>query len=158
VDRVLATPVLGDILTAGGIETARTVLAMLRARSEHARGRVGKWIAVTFPDRSFLRAMPDWGRTSRSVVFEQRALLKEIESVERAISNLRIPAAVVAGTWDIVVSPVVAARIAATIPRAQLLLVARTGHFLPRDAPGVLASAAREVARRAGLSPPVSPA
>jgi pimeloyl-ACP methyl ester carboxylesterase len=152
-DRLLATRVVGDILTAGGLETARTVLAMMRNRGEHAPGRIGKWIAVTFPDKTFLGSVPAWGRTARSVVFEQRALFKEIEDIEKAISNLAVPLAAVAGTWDIVVSPVVAAKIAACVPGAELLLVARTGHFLPRDAPGVLASAVRKVARRSGLAP-----
>jgi pimeloyl-ACP methyl ester carboxylesterase len=154
-DRLLATPVVGDIITAGGLETARTLLAMARTKGEHAPGRIGKWIAVTFPDKSFLRSVPAWGRTRRSVVFEQRALFKEIQSVEGAISDLRLPVAVVTGTWDIVVAPAVAARIAASVPGAELLIVARTGHFLPRDAPGVLASAVRKVARRSGLAPPI---
>jgi pimeloyl-ACP methyl ester carboxylesterase len=155
-DRLLATPVVGDIITAGGLETARTLLAMARTKGERAPGRIGKWIAVTFPDKSFLRSVPAWGRTRRSVVFEQRALFKEIKSVEGAISGLRLPVAVVTGTWDIVVAPAVAARIAASVPGAELVMVARTGHFLPRDAPGVLASAVREVAKRSGLAPPVS--
>jgi pimeloyl-ACP methyl ester carboxylesterase len=150
-DRLLAAPVVGDILTAGGLETARTLLPIVRTRGEHAPGRIGKWIAVTLPDRSFLRSVQVWGRSVRSVVFEQRALFKEIESIERAISNITTPVVAVAGTWDIVVSPVVAAKIAASIREAELVLVARTGHFLPRDAPGVLASAVRKVASRAGL-------
>jgi len=150
-DRLLAAPVVGDILTAGGLETARTLLPIVRTRAENAPGRIGKWIAVTLPDRTFVRSVQVWGRSVRSVVFEQRVLFKEIGSIERAISNISVPVVTVAGTWDIVVSPVVAAKIAASIHDAELLLVARTGHFLPRDAPGVLASAVRKVAERAGL-------
>jgi pimeloyl-ACP methyl ester carboxylesterase len=155
-DRLLAAPVVGDILTAGGLETARTFLPIVRTRGEHAPGRIGKWIAVTLPDQSFVRSVQVWGRTVRSVVFEQRALFKEIESVEKAISNLEVPVTAVAGTWDIIVAPAVAATIAASVSGSELLVVARTGHFLPRDAPGVLASAVRKVARRSGLSPPIN--
>ena len=41
----------------------------------------------------------------------------------------------ISGTWDVVVPPSVSASIAAAIPGSELVTVARTGHFVPRDAP-----------------------
>jgi len=43
----------------------------------------------------------------------------------------------------------VSASIAAAIPGSELVRVARTGHFVPRDAPEVVASAVRSVEDRA---------
>jgi pimeloyl-ACP methyl ester carboxylesterase len=150
-DRLLAAPVLGEILTAGGLGAATTILPLVRSGSAIAPERIRRWISASLPDRSFLSGVPAWGRTSHSVVFEQRALFKEIGDVEQAIVDLQMPTTVVVGTRDLVVPPAVAATIAATIRGAQLLAVARAGHLLLRDAPGVLASAVRVVSARAGL-------
>jgi pimeloyl-ACP methyl ester carboxylesterase len=87
----------------------------------------------------------------RSVVAEQRSLFAEIGDVEACIPTLRLPVEVVAGTWDIIVPPAVAATLAASIRGADLWLVPGTGHFLTRDAPHVLANAVRSAALKAGL-------
>jgi pimeloyl-ACP methyl ester carboxylesterase len=157
-DRALATPVLGEVLFAGGLGAAGTVLPFIRSRSAIAPDRIARWLSVSLPDRGFLRETSRVTRVWRSVVDEQRALFKEIANVESAIPRLLCPVDVVAGTWDIVVPPSVGARIAASIPGAQLLIVARTGHFLTRDAPAVLAGAVRRLAVESGVLavPPVS--
>jgi pimeloyl-ACP methyl ester carboxylesterase len=62
---------------------------------------------------------------------------------------VRVPTTVVSGAWDLVVPPSVSASIAAAIPGSELVTVARTGHFIPRDAPDVVAAAARAVESRA---------
>jgi pimeloyl-ACP methyl ester carboxylesterase len=77
--------------------------------------------------------------------------MTEIHDVEGALSNIHVPTEVVAGSWDIIVDPEVAARIASAIHGAELVLVPGTGHFLTRDAPGVLAEAVRRSAEKAGL-------
>jgi pimeloyl-ACP methyl ester carboxylesterase len=81
----------------------------------------------------------------RSFVFEQRALVHEIGDVEAILPGIRVPTVVIAGTWDVIVPPSVAAAVAAAVPGAELILVARTGHFVPRDAPRVVADAVRRV-------------
>ena len=79
---------------------------------------------------------------------EQRSLVREIEAVEAALGSVRAPTVVISGTWDLVVPPSVSASIAAAIAGSELVSVARTGHFVPRDAPDVVASAVRSVEAR----------
>jgi pimeloyl-ACP methyl ester carboxylesterase len=150
-DRLLAAPVVGDVLAAGGLGAAATLLPALRARSGFVPGRLGRWIAVNFPDRSFSRVAPPWTRTWRTVVAEQRMLFAEIESVEESIPLIVVPTEVITGTWDIVVSPSVAASTAASIRGSRLSIVPGVGHFLPRDAAPVIADAVVRVAAK-GLS------
>lgn len=150
-DRLLAVRVLGDVLVAGGLGAAGTIIPFLRAPGRLAPGRLGKWVSVTLPDGTFTKVAVRRPGVWRSVVAEQRTLMTEIRSVETALSQVRVPTEVVAGTWDIIVSPEVATRIASSIQGAELVLVPGTGHFLTRDAPGVLAEAVRRSALKAGL-------
>jgi pimeloyl-ACP methyl ester carboxylesterase len=153
VDRLLATPILGEVLVAGGLGAAGTVLPLLRAPGKLAPGRMGRWMAANLPDAQFAKVATQHGGVWRSVVAEQRALLAEIDDVEASIRVLRMPVEVVTGSRDIIVPPVVAVTTAAEVPGAELWIVPRTGHFLTRDAPRVLAQAVRRAALRAG-SPP----
>jgi pimeloyl-ACP methyl ester carboxylesterase len=85
----------------------------------------------------------------RSFVAEQRTLVREIGAVEVSLGSVRAPTIVISGAWDLVVPPSVSASIAAAIPGSELVSVARTGHFVPRDAPDVVATAVRTVESRA---------
>ncbi len=151
VDRILAAPYVGDLLVAGGLGAAGTVLPLLRAPGRFAPGRLGRWMAANLPDGSFARVATRGGGVWRSVVAEQRALFAEIGDVEASTPTLRLPVEVVAGTWDIVVPAAISATMAASVRGAELWLVPRTGHFLTRDAPRVLAHAVRTAAFKAGL-------
>jgi pimeloyl-ACP methyl ester carboxylesterase len=151
VDRLLAAPFVGEALVAGGLGAAGTVLPLLRAPGRFAPGRIGRWMAANLPDGKFARVATRGGGVWRSVVAEQRSLFAEIGDVEACIPTLRLPVEVVAGTWDIIVPPAVAATLAASIRGADLWLVPGTGHFLTRDAPHVLANAVRSAALKAGL-------
>ena len=150
VDRLLAAPVVGDVIVAGGLGAAGTIIPFLRAPARRAPGKLGKWMSVNLPDGSFTKVAVSRPGVWRSVVAEQRYLLTEIHLVEGALSSIAIPTEVVAGMWDIIVDPEVAARIASAIHGAELVLVPGTGHFLTRDAPGVLADAVRRSAQKAG--------
>jgi pimeloyl-ACP methyl ester carboxylesterase len=150
-DRLLALPWLGDVLSAAGLFALGRVLPGVGSLSAHLPGHAGAWLQASLPDRRYAAGMSQAGmRLWRSFVAEQRALLAEIGDVERAATGVRAPTVVVTGTWDVVVPPAVAAGLAGTVPGAELVLVARTGHFLPRDAPGVLAGAVRRAWARAG--------
>lgn len=150
-DRLLALPWLGDALSAAGLFTLGRVLPRLGAISTRLRGHAGSWLQASLPDRRYAAGISQSGvRLWRSFVTEQRALLEEIGDVEAAVGAPAVPTAVVTGTWDVVVPPSVAAGLAGAVPGAELVTVARTGHFLPRDAPGVLAGAVRRVWGRAG--------
>jgi pimeloyl-ACP methyl ester carboxylesterase len=153
-DHLLAAPVLGEVIVASGLGAAGTILPLLRAPARFAPGRIGKWAAVNLPDAKFKKVAVRRG-VWRTVVAEQRALLAEIDSVGASLPEISVPTEVVAGTWDIIVGPEVAGRIASTIHGSELVLVSGTGHFLTRDAPVVLADAVRRVARKAGFEVPI---
>jgi pimeloyl-ACP methyl ester carboxylesterase len=155
-DRFLALPLVGEILSVGGLYAVGQVLPLVRRRILRAPERSWHWLATSLPDDHYRQvASARREQVWRSFISEQRILLAEIGSVETALAGIRVPTVVVTGTWDVVVPPSVASSLAATIPGAELLLVARTGHFLPRDRPGVVAGAVRRVAVRTG--DPVSP-
>jgi pimeloyl-ACP methyl ester carboxylesterase len=146
VDRVLALPWAGEVITATGLQTLGRVLPRLRELAGHVPGRRLAWLEASLPDRRYVEVASRLGRQIwRSFVFEQRALVREIGDVEAALAQVHVPTVVISGTWDVVVPASVAASVAAAIPGAQLVTVARTGHFVPRDAPGVVARAVRTV-------------
>ena len=150
-DRLLALPIVGDVLVAGGLGAAGTILPVIRAPASLAPGRLGRWLTVSLPDSSFRKAAAR-KQLWKSVVAEQRTLMSEIGDIDEALRHISVPTEVVAGTWDIMIGPEVAAHIAASVHGAELVLVPGTGHFLTRDAPAVLAGAVRRVSERAGLA------
>ena len=151
VDHVLALPALGEVLSAAGLVTVGRLLPHLRPLTRLLPDGAAARLRAGLPDRQYAAGISRQGlRLARSFVAEQRSLVAEIGDVERALAAVSVPCAVVTGSWDVIVPPSVAGAIAATIPAAELVIVARAGHFLPRDAPGVLAAAVRRVEARAG--------
>ena len=150
VDHLLALPWAGEALTAAGLLTFGRVLPRLRGLASRVPGDRLAWLEASLPDRHFVEVASRFGRQIwRSFVVEQRALVREITDVEAALPLVRVPTVVISGTWDVVVPPSVAASVAAAVPGAELVTVARTGHFIPRDAPGVVTRAVRTVEARA---------
>jgi pimeloyl-ACP methyl ester carboxylesterase len=146
VDHALALPWVGDALTAAGLLAFGRVLPRLRGLAAHVPGRQLAWIEASLPDQRYVEVASRFGRQIwRSFVFEQRTLMREIDDVEASLEILRVPTVVVTGTWDVVVPPSVAASMARTIAGAELVTVARSGHFIPRDQPRVVADAVRRV-------------
>jgi len=146
VDHLLALPWAGEALTAAGLLTFGKVLPHLRGLAGHVPGTRLAWLEASLPDRRYVEVASRFGRQVwRSFVFEQRALVREIADVEASLGRVRVPTVVIAGTWDVVVPASVAASVAASVPGAELVTVARTGHFIPRDAPHVVAEAVRTV-------------
>lgn len=155
-DRAMAAPVLGEVLSATGLFALGKVLPRLRRRAARL-GPQTAWLVESLPDERYLHLAPGPGRQIwRSFVAEQRALVAEIADVEAAVAAVRAPAVVVTGTLDVVVPPTVAVALAAALPSAELVTVARAGHFVPRDHPGVVAAAVRRVEAR-GQVPPATP-
>jgi pimeloyl-ACP methyl ester carboxylesterase len=149
-DRVLALPGVGELMTVAGLVTLGRLLPRIRRLAERAPGEVGSWFASAMPDEGFMEVALSQGYLVwRSVVAEQRFLLREIALVEEAIDRVVVPTVVITGTRDVVVAPRTAAVIAASIAGAELVAVAHTGHFVPRDAPRVVAAAVRRVEGRA---------
>lgn len=150
VDHVLALPWAGEALTAAGLLAFGRVLPRLRGLASHVPGQRLAWLEASLPDRRFVESASHSGRRIwRSFIVEQRALVREIGDVEAALSAVRVPTVVISGTWDVVVPASVAASVAAAVSGAELVSVARTGHFIPRDAPQTVAAAVRRVEVRA---------
>jgi pimeloyl-ACP methyl ester carboxylesterase len=149
-DRMLAVPVVGEALSAAGLFTLGRLLPPVRQMAGDRRHSAFDWLRASLPDERYDRVSAQRGRRVwRSFVNEQRALVREIAAVESSLITVRAPTVVISGTWDLVVPPSVSASIAASIPGSELVSVARTGHFLPRDAPEVVATAVRNVESRA---------
>ena len=66
-----------------------------------------------------------------------------------ALGRIRVPTAVVVGEWDLVVRPSAGRTLAAVVRGAELVELARAGHFVARDAPEALAAV---IARYAAVS------
>jgi pimeloyl-ACP methyl ester carboxylesterase len=149
-DRVLAKPVMGEALSAAGLFTLARVLPRVRQLVGPHNHAALAWLRATLPDERYGKVSLPRGRQMwRSFVAEQRSLVREIDDVEAALGSVLAPTVVISGTWDLVVPPSVSASIAASISGSELVSIARTGHFVPRDAPDVVASAVRTVEARA---------
>lgn len=150
VDHMLALPWAGEALAAAGLVAFGRVLPRLRSLAGLVPGRPLTWLEASFPDRrNAAVASGDGRRVRRSFVVEQRALVHEIGEVESSLLELQVPTVIITGSWDVVVPPSAASAMAAAVPGAELVTVARTGHFVPRDAPRVVADAVRRVEVRA---------
>jgi pimeloyl-ACP methyl ester carboxylesterase len=178
-DRLMVVPGIGDLLTAAALTGIGVILPWIRvglsrigqkgpgsppSRVEDSGLRAGGWrLPQTMASkvRSYLAAalpnetMPGgwrgaWGRDRRTFLHEQRALLAELPSVTAALAQVRVPTSVVAGMWDVVVSPRAARSLTFAIPGAELVAIPDTGHFIARDASPLLAEVIAETDRRAG--------
>jgi 3-oxoadipate enol-lactonase len=149
-DRVLAAPVMGEALSAAGLFTFGQILPRLRHAVGPQHHGALQWLRASLPDKDHDKVTAQRARQMwRSFVAEQRVLLREIGDVEAALGSVRAPTVVISGAWDLVVPPSVSAGIAAAIPGSELVSVAGTGHFVPRDAPDEVAAAVRRVEARA---------
>lgn len=148
-DRLLAAPILGGAVAALGFVTLGRLLPPLRRRRLRLPGETSRWLDATLPDRGFGAARRGWWRMWRSFVVEQRCLVRELPAVTDALDAVRVPTAVLIGEWDVVVEPAAQEAVASAIAGAELVRIPRTGHFVPRDAPGVVADAVRRVEARA---------
>ena len=139
-DRLLAAPGAGQLcaLVAWRLTPwlARARLAAIARRSgrpldpdEHVNWQV--WSQAGRGHR------PQW----RTFLTEQRALLRELDELERAIASVRAPVLVLADPNDKVVPFETARRLTRTLPDARLQLIEGAGHHLPRRAPAAVADA-----------------
>jgi pimeloyl-ACP methyl ester carboxylesterase len=77
----------------------------------------------------------------RTFLTEQRALLRELGELERAVTSVQAPVLLLADPRDTLVPVGTARRLARALPDARLQLVQDTGHHLPRRAPDTVADA-----------------
>ncbi len=126
VDRLLALPVLGTLATAGMLVGTAATLSM-----PPLRRRIAARVTI---DQAYLSEVADMllrADVRRAFVREQRALVRELPALERDLHRVRAQTVIVAGAADRVVPARAIRTLAAQIPGARLVLLARAGHLLP---------------------------
>jgi len=155
-DRLLAAPGAGPLCA---LAAWRLTPWLARARLASIGRRRGRPLQ---PDEHVNWQV--WGQAGgqrplwRTFLTEQRALLRELGELERAVTSVQAPVLLLADPRDTLVPVGTARRLARTLPDAHLQLVQGTGHHLPRRAPDAVAdaiaaflAAAEEPARRSEM-------
>jgi pimeloyl-ACP methyl ester carboxylesterase len=139
-DRVLATRGTGPLCA---LVAWKLTPWIARARLAVARRRAGpslrpeehvNWQVWAHEDNAL-------GALWRTFLAEQRALLRELDELERNLPSVQVPVLVLADPRDTLVPVETARRLAQSLPDARLQLINRGGHHLPRRASGAVANA-----------------
>lgn len=149
-DRLLAAPVLGELLAGTAIGGMGLLLGSPPVQNlarRHLGGRARDGIVALG------RLTRGPSRVWRSFVAEQRALLDELEPLAGRIGSITAPTAIVHGGSDHVVPAGVSDRLHRDIAGSSRHVLAGAGHLLPHDRPADVAAAVREVAGRADRAP-----
>ncbi|MDQ6785046.1 MAG: alpha/beta hydrolase [Actinomycetota bacterium] len=167
VDRLLATPVVGDVMVASTFAMARTLLGSgaIRAGLDRVLPGLSSTARATMAGGAALQSAPDREQPAvkvpapaqdapwRTFMIEQRAYVDEVDGLVPRLARISVPTEIVTGLLDRVVAPEVGARLASAIPSALLREVPDAGHLLPFDHPNEVAEAVRSIAGRHGLRP-----
>jgi pimeloyl-ACP methyl ester carboxylesterase len=151
-DRVLAAPLLGETLAALALGSVEKVLRSRRVQilvDRHLRGRPRKAVDLLTDLTTAGSSTAVW----RSLVVEQRFLLRDVERLSSALGTVVAPTAVINGSADRTVPPPVAERLAAAIPVATHTVLAGAHHLLLREQPDAVAAAVLQVAEQAWPEP-----
>lgn len=151
VDRMLASPILGDALAAVTIGSTGMVLRNRKVREMVERrfdGRAREVVRALEGVTGARTRAPVW----RSFVSEQRRLFDELDSMGPALPTIIVPTIVLSGAADHIVPAAVGERLAASIRGAEHRVVPGAHHLLPLDHPGEIATAIRDVDHRAGAA------
>jgi pimeloyl-ACP methyl ester carboxylesterase/uncharacterized membrane protein YbhN (UPF0104 family) len=139
-DRVLAAPATGPLCA---LVAWKLTPWLARARLAVARRRAGRSLR---PEEHVNWQV--WGRKDnargalwRTFLAEQRALLRELDELERALPAVEVPVLVLADPRDTLVPVETARRLAQSLPDARLQLINGAGHHLPRRDSGAVADA-----------------
>lgn len=141
-DRLLAVPVLGELIAATTIGGLGLVLGRSRIQALAERRLGGRARdAVVALTRLTAGGSSVW----RSFVHEQRTLIDQLERLGPVLPHISVPVAVVHGRSDRLVPPAVAQSNASAIPGATLDLVEGVGHLIPHDRPERVVAAIERV-------------
>ncbi|MEA2391635.1 MAG: hypothetical protein QOK31_1744 [Solirubrobacteraceae bacterium] len=139
VDRLLARPVIGPAFTYAAFRTLRRLLP-LRPTRRLVPG-LGNLSEEALRDLvQTLNERRDW----RSFLVEQRALVDEIDDLDRRLGDVVAPTTVLIGADDFLVAPAVGRELGERIPGATCRVVEGAGHVLPAEAPDAIADAVLE--------------
>jgi pimeloyl-ACP methyl ester carboxylesterase/uncharacterized membrane protein YbhN (UPF0104 family) len=139
-DKVLAAPGTGPLCA---LVAWKLTPWIARARLAVARRRAGRSLS---PDEHVnWQVWGDEGDASgvrwRTFLAEQRALLRELDELERTLPTVEVPVLVLADPRDPLVPVETARRLTRSLPDARLELINGAGHHLPRRAAGAVADA-----------------
>ena len=145
-DRLLAAPVAGEVcavtawsLTPWLARARLAAIAALRRRPIAADEHVNWHI--------WGHAHRDHGPVWRSFLTEQRALVREVDSLTASLATITQPVLLVADPRDTLIPVSTTHQLAAVLPDARVRLVDHIGHHLPRrGAPQVAAAIAEFLA------------
>jgi pimeloyl-ACP methyl ester carboxylesterase len=133
-DRLLATPLVGDVLSVAALAGAGLALA-----NGPLRRRVAGALGV---DSAYLRSTARrlmGPATWRAFTAEQRTLVRELPALERRLWAISAPTTIVAGVADRIVPLSSARRLGDQIPRARVVEIAGADHLLPQHRAAELA-------------------
>ncbi len=139
-DRLLAAPATGPLCALVAWKLTPWIARALLALTGRRRGRPARpdehvnWQVWGHKDRAR-------GALWRTFLAEQRALLRELNELERALPSIEAPVLVLADPRDMLVPVDTARHLAQSLPDARLQLIEGAGHHLPRRAPGAVAEA-----------------
>lgn len=120
---------VGPLLSLGGLVALRADRVRRQLDPRHVPA-----------DPSAVDRLPDgWLGAWRSFMIEERTLIEELPTITARLASTDVPAVVMLGELDRVVRPRSQEAMAAQLPRSRLVRVARCGHLLPRDVPGLVA-------------------
>jgi pimeloyl-ACP methyl ester carboxylesterase len=146
-DRLLAVPIIGDILGAASLAAAGGTLATAPGR-RLVSGTLGVDASELGRWSGRLLRPGFW----RSFAFEQRMLLRELPQLEERLGQIASPTTIVAGTADRIVPVRSARRLADQIPKARLVELPGAHHLVHHERAAevaeLLVSAARADGRR----------
>lgn len=135
IDTVMAAPVVGPVVSWVSL-AAYGVIAPVLARIGNNPS-----LATNVPAMPTLDLVEDL----RTFMAEQRFLLREHDSLQRACEAITCPVIVVQGALDSIVPPEAGVDLADRVEGAELILVEGQGHLIPRDAPDVIVDAVRSL-------------
>jgi len=139
-DKVLAAPAAGPLCAllawqlTPWIARARLAVARRRAGRSLRQDEHVNWQVWGHKDNAR-------GALWRTFLAEQRAMLAELDELERALPKIEVPALVLADPQDRLVPLGTARRLTQLLPNARLQLINGAGHHLPRRASGAVADA-----------------
>ncbi len=124
IDPLLAAPVVGDAIAYSTLRLARPIIG------HRAKGTIRQHLApVDTPYAAAsgmaMRHRPIW----RSFVLEQRALIRELTTITRALPHISVPTQVIAATRDTTIPGVTGHLLVDAIPNASLVDI-EGGHDL----------------------------
>jgi pimeloyl-ACP methyl ester carboxylesterase len=140
IDRILAAPLAGEVLSFAGFTAVRRALGAAPARRIAQRLLPSGALDVTSVSVGRRDA---W----RSFTVEQRLMGLELPELADGLDAITVPTVVLSGEVDRVMPRATARALADAIPGAELVTVPGVGHLLPIDAPQVVAAAAATLAR-----------